>query len=694
MLNKPYGKKSGNMKKIIFMAATALQIISASPLMAKRSHGAETFNYNVDKFADLQILRYRVPGFEQLTTRQKMYIYYLTEAAQCGRDILFDQNGKYNLAIRRTLESIYRNYKGDTASEDYKAFVVYLKQVWFANGIHHHYSTDKFTPAFSEEFLVKEVKALPAGELPLRDGKTADDLLAEILPVIFNPEVMQKRVNLAAGDDLIKTSACNYYDGVTQQEAEEFYNAMRDTTDTQPISYGLNSRLVKRDGRIYEETYKIGGRYGEALEKIVENLEKAKEFAENDAQKEIIETLVEFNRSGDLKTFDEYCIKWVEELSGTVDFICGFTEVYGDPLGLKGSWESSINFKNHDASERTDIISRNAQWFEDHSPVDDRFKKEKVKGVSAKVITVAMLGGDCYPSTPIGINLPNADWIRRDHGSKSVTIENITEAYDAASQGTGFNDEFIPDEHTRRLVAEYGFVADNLHTDLHECLGHGSGKMLPGVESDALKAYSSTLEEARADLFALYYMGDKKIMELGLLPDKDAYKAEYYKYMMNGLMTQLTRIRPGDNIEEAHMRNRQLIARWAMEQGEADKVVEIKNMNGKRYVVVNDYKELRNLFGKLLAEIQRIKSEGDYEAGKDLVEKYAVKVDADLHKEVLERYRSLGIAPYKGFVNPRYTLVKDENGTVTDVTVSYNEGYAEQMLRYAREYSFLPTYND
>lgn len=682
------------MKKLIFMATTALSIISASPVLAKKSKGAESFEYNVDKFADLQILRYRVPGFEELTPKQRIYIYYLSEAAQTGRDILFDQNGKYNLAIRRTLESIYKNYKGDTNDEDYKAFTVYLKQVWFANGIHHHYSTDKFTPAFSKEFLINEIKSLPAEKLPLREGETADDLLAEILPVIFDPATMAKRVNLAAGEDLIKTSACNYYDGVTQQEAEEFYAAMRDTTTSQPISYGLNSRLVKRDGRIYEETYKIGGRYSAALEKIAECLEKAKEYAENEEQKEIIETLVEFNRTGDLKTFDEYCIKWVEELSGTVDFICGFTEVYGDPLGLKGSWESSINFKNHEASERTDIISKNAQWFEDNSPIDDRFKKEQVKGVSAKVITVAMLGGDCYPSTPIGINLPNADWIRRDHGSKSVTIENITEAYDVASQGTGFNDEFIPDAHTRKLVSEYGFVADNLHTDLHECLGHGSGKMLPGVESDALKSYSSTLEEARADLFALYYMGDKKILELGLLPDKEAYKAEYYKYMMNGLMTQLTRIRPGDNIEEAHMRNRQLIARWTMEKGAADKVVEIKEINGKRYVIVNDYKKLRNLFGNLLAEIQRIKSEGDYEAGKNLVENYAVKVDADLHNEVLERYKNLGIAPYKGFVNPRYTPVKDENGNITDVTVSYNEGYAEQMLRYSEEYSLLPTYND
>lgn len=675
------------------MATTAIMLSAGVATANKKSNGGN-FDYNVDKFADLQILRYRVPGFEELTPKQRLYIYYLSEAAQEGRDILFDQNGKHNLAIRRTLESIYKNYKGDKKDKDYAAFVKYLKQVWFANGIHHHYATDKFTPEFSEEFFVKQVKSLSPSQLPLKKGKTADDLLSEIVPVIFNPEVMPKRVNLAAGHDLIETSASNYYEGVTQHEAEEFYNAMRDTSDNQPISYGLNSRLVKRNGKIYEETYKVGGLYSAAIERIIYWLDKAKEVAENDSQKKTIDLLVDFYRTGDLRTFDKYCVEWVEELAGTVDFVCGFTEVYGDPLGMKASWEATINFKNHEASERTHTISENAQWFEDHSPIDPRFKKEKVKGVSAKVITVAMLGGDCYPSTPIGINLPNADWIRRDHGSKSVTIENITEAYDIASQGNGFTEEFVYGSHMRDLIAKYAFTADNLHTDLHECLGHGSGKMLPGIESDALKSYSSTLEEARADLFALYYMADDKILELGLLPDKEAYKAEYYKYMMNGLMTQLMRIVPGNNIEESHMRNRQLIAKWVMEKGTKDNVVEIKKKDGKSYVVINDYKHLRTLLGDLLAEIQRIKSEGDYEAGKALVENYGVKVDTELHKEVLERYKKLNIAPYKGFVNPRYTPVKSDKGEIIDVTVSYDEGYTEQMLRYAEDYSPLPTYND
>ena len=661
-------------------AITALTAVSVSCGNSAHEQQDKDFRYLIDEFADLKIMRYRIPGWDGLTLQQKEYVYHLGEAAKYGRDILWDQHCKYNLPVRKVLESILENYKGDRECGDFQDFTVYAKRVFFSNGIHHHYAEDKFFPDCPEEYFRMLMKESGC------DMSSADLLL----DVIYDPDLYPQRKSGDPDADIVAESAVNFYENVTREEVEKFYHDMADPSDETPVSYGLNSRLVKRDGRIYEETYKIGGRYSAALEKIAECLEKAKEYAENEEQKEIIETLVEFNRTGDLKTFDEYCIKWVEELSGTVDFICGFTEVYGDPLGLKGSWESSINFKNHE----TDIISKNAQWFEDNSPIDDRFKKEQVKGVSAKVITVAMLGGDCYPSTPIGINLPNADWIRRDHGSKSVTIENITEAYDVASQGTGFNDEFIPDAHTRKLVSEYGFVADNLHTDLHECLGHGSGKMLPGVESDALKSYSSTLEEARADLFALYYMGDKKILELGLLPDKEAYKAEYYKYMMNGLMTQLTRIRPGDNIEEAHMRNRQLIARWTMEKGAADKVVEIKEINGKRYVIVNDYKKLRNLFGNLLAEIQRIKSEGDYEAGKNLVENYAVKVDADLHNEVLERYKNLGIAPYKGFVNPRYTPVKDENGNITDVTVSYNEGYAEQMLRYSEEYSLLPTYND
>lgn len=681
------------MRKLILSTTTAL-LFGMSFMSCSKTDNEPKFNYNVDKFADLQILRYQVPGFEELSLNQKLYVYYLTEAAQEGRDILFDQNGKYNLAIRRTLEAIYNNYNGDKEDADYKEFVVYLKRVWFSNGIHHHYATDKFVPGFSQEFFANQVKSIDPSLLPIREGETVDNLIAELTPVIFDKEVMPKRINLAAGYDLVQTSAGNYYDGVTQKEAEDFYAKMRKPNDNQPISYGLNSRLVKRDGKIYEEVYKIGGRYSKALERIVYWLELAKGVAENDAQRNVIDLLIEFNKTGDLKKFDEYAVAWVQELTGNVDFICGFTEVYGDPLGMKASWEASINFKNIEASARTETISANAQWFEDNSPIDPRFKKETVKGVTAKVITVAMLGGDCYPSTPIGINLPNADWIRRDYGSKSVTIENITYAYDQAALGNGFKEEFVIDEATRELMNKYGFVSDNLHTDLHECLGHGSGKLLPGVDSDALKAYASTLEETRADLFAMYYMADPKIMELGLLPDKDAYKANYYSYIMNGLMTQLTRIELGNNIEESHMRNRQLIAKWCLENGAEENVISIEKIDGKSYIKINDYDKLRGLFGKLLAEIQRIKSEGDYEAGKAIVEKYAVKVDIDLHKEVLARYKSLNLAPYKGFVNPKYSLVEDKNGNVVDVTVTYNEGYAEQMLRYSKDYSSLDSYND
>ena len=681
------------MKKLIFITTTAL-LLGVGSTSCTKSEDAEKFNYTVDKFADLQILRYQVPGFEDLTLNQKLYVYYLTEAAQEGRDILFDQNGKYNLAIRRTLEAIYTNFKGDKESNDYKEFEVYLKRVWFANGIHHHYATDKFIPGFSQEFFTEQVKAIDPSLLPIREGKTVEDLIAELTPVIFDKNVMPKRVNLAAGDDLVLTSAGNYYEGVTQKEAEDFYAKMRKPNDNQPISYGLNSRLVKKDGKVYEEVYKIGGRYTKALERIVYWLELAKGVAENDDQRKVIDLLIEFNKTGDLKTFDEYAVAWVQELTGMVDFICGFTEVYGDPLGMKASWEASINFKNIKASARTETISANAQWFEDNSPVDPRFKKETVKGVTAKVITVAMLGGDCYPSTPIGINLPNADWIRRDYGSKSVTIENITYAYDQASLGNGFKEEFVIDEETRLLMDKYGFESDNLHTDLHECLGHGSGKLLPGVDSDALKAYASTLEETRADLFAMYYMADPKILELGLLPHKDAYKANYYSYIMNGLMTQLTRIELGNNIEESHMRNRQLIAKWCLENGAEENVISFEKIDGKSYIKINDYDKLRQLFGKLLAEIQRIKSEGDYEAGKEMVETYAVKVDPELHKEVLARYKSLNLAPYKGFVNPQYRLVEDEAGNVVDVAVSYNEDYAEQMMRYSKDYSSLDSYND
>lgn len=652
----------------------------------------DDFDYTVESFADLEILRYKVPGFEELSLKQKELVYYLSEAAAYGRDILYDQNGKWNLAIRRTLEAIYQNYTGDRESQDFKNFEVYLKRVWFSNGIHHHYGCDKFVPEFSQEFFTEAVKSLDPETLPLTTGASVDDLLNTLTPVIFDPSVMPKRVNQAAGEDLIVTSACNYYDGVTQAEAEAFYNKMKNPKDETPISYGLNSRLVKRDGKIVEETYKVGGLYTEAIEKIVYWLEKAAGVAENEQQKEVIEKLIDYYQTGDLKQFDEYAILWVKDLDSQVDFVNGFTETYGDPLGMKASWESIVNFKNLEASERTHTISDNAQWFEDNSPVDSRFKKDKVKGVSAKVITAAMLAGDCYPSTPIGINLPNSNWIRHIHGSKSVTIENITEAYEKAAQGNGFNDEFVWSDTERNLMNNYLFQADNLHTDLHECLGHGSGKLLLGVDPDALKAYSSTLEEARADLFALYYMADPKILELGLLPSEDAYKAAYYKYMMNGLMTQLTRIEPGKNIEESHMRNRQLIARWAYEHGKADNVVEFAKRDGKTYVVINDYEKLRSLFGKLLAEVQRIKSEGDYESGKNLVEEYGVIVDQDLHNEVLARYENLHIAPYKGFVNPVYTPITDENGNITDIQISYNEGYAEQMLRYSKDYSPLPIY--
>jgi len=558
----------------------------------------------------------------------------------------------------------------------------------------YHYSTDKFKPEFSQNFFVQAVSSIPAQSLPLKKGGSIKDLLNDITPVMFNPKIMTKRVNQTEGEDLVATSAGNYYDGVTQAEVEAFYNNMKDPSDPTPISYGLNSRLVKRNGKIQEQVYKVGGRYSEALEKVVYWLEKAAAVAENDQQKAVIEKLISYNKSGDLKEFDEYAILWVGDLNSDIDFVNGFTETYGDPLGMKASWEALVNFKNKEASRRTEIISNNAQWFESNSPVDNRFKKENVKGVSAKVITAAILGGDSYPSTAIGINLPNSNWIRHDHGSKSVTIENITDAYDKAAQGNGFAEEFVWSDTERNWMEKYGFQADNLHTDLHECLGHASGKLLPGTDPDALKAYTSTLEEARADLFALYYIADPKIVSLGLLPTADAYKSEYYKYMMNGLMTQLTRIAPGKNIEEAHMRNRQLIAAWVLEKGAQDKVVEFKKKNGKTFVVINDYDKMRTLLGELLAEIQRIKSTGDYEAGKNLVETYAVKVDPDLHKEVLARYEKLNIAPYKGFINPVYTPVKDSNGNITDVKISYDEGYSEQMLRYSKDYSPLPTYND
>lgn len=672
---------------------TALSLLTACGGNPKTTAEAEKFDYTVEQFADLQILRYRVPGFEDLSLKQKELVYYLTEAALQGRDILFDQNGKYNLTIRRMLEAVYTGYKGDKNTPDFKAMEVYLKRVWFSNGIHHHYGSEKFVPGFTPEFFRQAVQSVDAATLPLAEGQTVEQLCEEVFPVIFDPTVMPKRVNQAAGEDLVLTSACNYYDGVTQQEAEDFYNALKNPQDETPVSYGLNSRLVKEDGKIQEKVWKVGGLYGQALEKIVYWLKKAEGVAETPEQKAVIAKLMEFYETGDLKTFDEYAILWVKDLNSRIDFVNGFTESYGDPLGMKASWESLVNFKDLEATQRTELISGNAQWFEDHSPVDGQFKKEKVKGVSAKVITAAILAGDLYPATAIGINLPNANWIRSHHGSKSVTIGNITDAYNKAAHGNGFNEEFVYSDAELQLIDKYADVIDELHTDLHECLGHGSGKLLPGVDPDALKAYGSTIEEARADLFGLYYVADPKLVELGLTPSADAYKAQYYTYLMNGLMTQLVRIEPGNNVEEAHMRNRQLIARWVYEKGAAEKVVELVKKDGKTYVVINDYEKVRDLFGRLLAEIQRIKSTGDYAGAHDLVEAYAVKVDPALHAEVLERYKKLNLAPYKGFVNPKYEVVTDADGTITDVTVTYDEGYAEQMLRYSKDYSTLPSVN-
>lgn len=672
---------------------TALSLLTACGGNPKTTAEAEKIDYTVEQFADLQILHYRVPGFEDLSLKQKELVYYLTEAALQGRDILFDQNGKYNLTIRRMLEAVYTGYKGDKNTPDFKAMEVYLKRVWFSNGIHHHYGSEKFVPGFTPEFFRQAVQSVDAATLPLAEGQTVEQLCEEVFPVIFDPTVMPKRVNQAAGEDLVLTSACNYYDGVTQQEAEDFYNALKNPQDETPVSYGLNSRLVKEDGKIQEKVWKVGGLYGQALEKIVYWLKKAEGVAETPEQKAVIAKLMEFYETGDLKTFDEYAILWVKDLNSRIDFVNGFTESYGDPLGMKASWESLVNFKDLEATQRTELISGNAQWFEDHSPVDGQFKKEKVKGVSAKVITAAILAGDLYPATAIGINLPNANWIRSHHGSKSVTIGNITDAYNKAAHGNGFNEEFVYSDAELQLIDKYADVTDELHTDLHECLGHGSGKLLPGVDPDALKAYGSTIEEARADLFGLYYVADPKLVELGLTPSADAYKAQYYTYLMNGLMTQLVRIEPGNNVEEAHMRNRQLIARWVYEKGAAEKVVELVKKDGKTYVVINDYEKVRDLFGRLLAEIQRIKSTGDYAGAHDLVEAYAVKVDPALHAEVLERYKKLNLAPYKGFVNPKYEVVTDADGTITDVTVTYDEGYAEQMLRYSKDYSTLSSVN-
>lgn len=661
------------MKKTLFIVG-----VCALALVSCQKETDKAFNYTVDKFYDLEILRYQVPGFDELTLQQKTLAYYLSEAALQGRDILYDQNGRYNLRIRRALEALYLNYKGDKQSDDFLLFEKYLKRVWFSNGIHHHYSEDKFLPEFTEAWYRQACAEA---------GLTVDETL---IPVMFDPAVMPKRTNQAAGQDLVLTSAGNYYEGVTQAEAEAYYAAHKDNSP-EPKWIGLNSKLTKENGEVVEKTYKVGGMYSTALEKVVYYLQKALPFAENEQQRQVIEKLIEFNQTGDLQAFNEYCIAWVRDLDSRVDFVNGFTETYTDPLGITGTWESLVNFKDMEATKRTAIISENAQWFEDNSPTDPRFKKEEVKGVSAKVITAVILAGDCYPATPIGINLPNANWIRKEYGSKSVTIDNLMHAYNEAAKGNGFNEEFMVSNEIREAYNQYGAMCGDLHTDLHECVGHGSGKLLPGVSKDALKEHASTIEEARADLFGLYYMADPKLVELGLLPNEHAYESYYYQQMMNGLMTQLVRIEPGKDIEEAHMRNRQLIAMWVYKH--ADGAVEIIEREGKHYLQINDFAEVRRLYGELLKEIQRITSEGDYAAAKAMVEDYAVKVEPTLHSEILARYAKLNLAPYKGFVNPVYTPVFDAEGNITDVTLDYTEGYVEQHLRYSRDYSWLPDVN-
>ena len=679
------------MKRILMIGVMGSMLLTGCGQANKEEE--QPFDYTVEQFADLQLLRYKVHGFEELSLKQKELVYYLQEAALQGRDILFDQNGKYNLIIRKMLETVYQDYQGDRTDLNFVNMETYLKRVWFSNGIHHHYATDKFVPGFTPEFFKAALQSVDASKLPLAEGETLDALCEEVFPVIFDASIMPKRVNQADGEDLVLTSAANYYEGVTQKEAEAFYGAMKNPNDTMPVMFGMNSRLVKENGKVQEKVWKSGGLYGQAIDKIIYWLEKASGVAENDKQKAVIEKMIQFYKDGDLKNFDEYAILWVKDLDSRVDFVNGFTESYGDPLGMKASWESIVNFKDLESTKRTETISANAQWFEDHSPVDKRFKKESVKGVSAKVITAAILAGDLYPSTAIGINLPNSNWIRSVHGSKSVTIGNLTDAYNKAAHGNGFSDEFVYSEVEKEYLEKYGDLTGDLHTDLHECLGHGSGQLLPGVDPDALKAYGSTIEEARADLFGLYYLPDMKMRELGLTPHDDAYKAEYYSYMMNGLMTQLVRIELGNNVEEAHMRNRQLIAKWAFEKGAVDNVVELIKKDGKTYIKINDYVKLRELFGQLLNEIQRIKSEGDFEAARQIVETYAVKVDPELHQEVLTRYEKLHLAPYKGFLNPVYTIETDAEGRITDVKVSYTEGYAEQMLRYSKDYATLPYRN-
>jgi dipeptidyl-peptidase-3 len=680
-----------NIKSSFLLALCCGLVVLAAGCRKKEpapAAAAPEFNWQVDQFADLRILRYQVPGFEALTPAQKELVYYLSEAALCGRDILFDENYKHNLIIRRTLDAIVTGYKGDRNDSRWTELMTYVKRVWFSSGIHHHYSNDKFIPGFDADYFASLVKGSEGVTFPLAEGQSVDDLIAFLRPILFDPAVDARKISQDSTKDLVVNSAVNFYDGVTQAQVESYYKGIADAEDPTPISYGLNTRVVKKDGKVVEEVASINGLYGPAIAKIVFWLEKAAGVAENDRQKKVIASLIAYYRTGDLKTFDEYNILWVEDLSSLVDFINGFIEVYNDPLGRKASWESVVNFKDLAATKRADTISANAQWFEDNSPVDPRFKKKEVKGVSAKVITAAMLGGDCYPSTPIGINLPNANWIRKTHGSKSVTLENITYAYDQASLKSGFGEEFSYSPELLEREKKYGPLAGNIHTDLHEVLGHGSGQLLPGVKAEALKNYHSPIEESRADLFALYYIVDDKIVELGLLPNADAAKTEYDLQIRNGLMTQLTRIQPGKTIEQAHMRGRAMVSHWVYEKGKAENVISREVKDGKTFFVVNDYQKLRRLYGELLAEVQRITSEGDYEAAKDLVETYGVQVDQELHKEVLERYAKLHLAPYSGFVNPVYTPVI-ENGKIVDVKVSTTEGYVEQMLRYGRDYSFL-----
>ncbi len=654
----------------------------------------QAFDYEVDRFADLQILRYQVPGFERLPLKRKLLLYHLSEAALAGRDILFDQHGFYNLLLRRLLEAIYIYYIGDRQSASFRALETYLKRVWFASGIHHHYAEDKFVPEFSAEYLKSCVMSLDPKQIPLHDRMSAGELLDLIVPILFDSKVMPKRTDQSGDRDHVQHSSVNFYgSGLSETEVNRFYEQLKTADDETPVSFGLNSRLVKENGSLKEIVWKTDGMYSAAIVRIVEELKEAESYADDEDQKNVIAQLASFYQSGDLDAFDQYSISWVKDTASKDDFVNGFIETYSDPLGRKGSWESTVYYVDEEATKRTRLIASEAQWFEDHSPVDPSFRKSQVKGISARAITMVMLGGDCYPATPIGINLPNSEWIRRDYGSKSVTIENITEAYDKASAGNGFMEEFIGSDKERDLLKRYGYITDNLHTDLHECLGHGSGQLLPGVQQDALGAYGSTLEEARADLFGLYYLADFKMLQLGLLPDAEAYKAGYYKYMMNGLLTQLVRIEKGKDLEEAHMRNRQLIARWVYEKGLKDEVVVIVRKEGKSFVVINDYEALRRLFGALLGEVQRIKSEGDYEAGKNLVEKYGTIVDKALRDEMAERYESLHLAPYKGFVNPRMELKKNAKDEIVDVTLDYTEGYTEQMLRYSRDYSFLPTIN-